>query len=1088
MNPLNFGLRHPITVMVAMAGIALGSIFAFTRMQRDVFPDLNMPVIYVAQAYGGMDSAQMEGLITSYYEMVFLYMNGIDHVESKNIQNLALVKLYFHPGTDMVQAMAEAAIYANRVKAYFPPGTVPPFIMRMDASSVPVSFLVLSSETRSISELSDLMLFRVRPNLANVPGATAPQPFGGSLRTIVVYLDPEKLRHYNLSPQEVANALNSGNTITPSGNARVKDKMPIVSINSLVIDPQDLGNIPIKPEVSVYLRDLGRVEDASDIATGFALVDGRRSIYLPIVKTSDASTLAVVNGLKANLGRMQSVLPEDVKLTLEFDQSPYVTGAIDGVRDQSIIGGILTGLMVMLFLRDWRTVIVVLVTIPLALMGAVLGLFAVGQTINLMTLGGLSLAVGILVNTATVVIENIHTHMTKCDSIAQAVKNGTAETIVPILLAMLCILAVFLPSFLMEGAARGLFVPLAFAVGFAMITAFVLSTTFIPVLSIWLVRLRRTESSQEPGRFSLEKIRENYGAFCQRLMPFRHAIILAYVIGVGLVMWFVGPRVGREIAPSVDSGQFQLRIRAPAGTRLRISEEITREALKVVKDVAGPENVEISVAYVGVTAPTYTVNAIFLWTGGTDQAVMRISLRRDSGLRVAEVRERLREELPKRLVPWLQHRLTEMGYSSDDALARAEKIRFAFEPADVINQVMSFGAPAPVEVVISGPDLDANRAYGERIQAEMKKIPSLRDLQFGQIMDYPRINVNVDRERAGLAGVMVADASTAMIAATSSSRYVLPIFWADPKSGIGYQVQLEVPPARVDSSDEVGMIPVKRIVGGQVLMRDIATIRTDTMPEEYDRLNQLRYVSLTANVEGEDLAHATDKIEDALKAAGEPPRGVRVEMRGQVTPMLQMFTGLAGGLAFAVVLIFLLLMAYFQSWRLAVVAVATVPAVVSGVAIALYATGTTLNVESFMGVIMAIGIAVANAILLVTFAERYRVAGETSADAAVYSARDRLRSILMASCAVIVGMIPMAWGVGQGGEQTAPLGRAVVGGLVVATLTTMFILPAIFAVVLGKSSARSPSLHPDDPESSYYNPNNDPSAAHPHGAAEEITT
>jgi len=722
------------------------------------------------------------------------------------------------------------------------------------------------------------------------------------------------------------------------------------------------------------------------------------------------------------------------------------------------------------------------------LMGAVLGLFAVGQTINLMTLGGLSLAVGILVNTATVVIENIHTHMAKSDTIAQAVKNGTAETIVPILLAMLCILAVFLPSFLMEGAARGLFVPLAFAVGFAMITAFVLSTTFIPVLSIWIVRLRHTDASREPGRFSLETIRENYATFCQRLMPFRHAIILAYIIGVGLVMWLIGPRVGREIAPSVDSGQFQLRIRAPAGTRLRISEEITREALKVVKDVAGPENVEISVAYVGVTAPTYTVNAIFLWTGGTDQAVMRISLRRNSGLRVGEVREKLRQELPKRLVPWLQHRLTEMGYTAEEALARAEKIRFAFEPADVINQVMSFGAPAPVEVVISGPDLDANRAYGEKIQTEMKKIPSLRDLQFGQIMDYPRINVNVDRERAGQAGVKVADASTAMIAATSSSRYVLPIFWADPKSGIGYQVQLEVPPARVDSSDEVGMIPVKRIDGGgQVLMRDIAKIGTDTMPEEYDRLNQLRYVSLTANVEGEDLAHATDKIEEALKAAGDPPRGVRVEMRGQVTPMLQMFTGLAAGLAFAVVLIFLLLMAYFQSWRLAVVAVATVPAVVAGVAIALYATGTTLNVESFMGVIMAIGIAVANAILLVTFAERYRVAGEASGNAAVYSARDRLRSILMASCAVVVGMIPMAWGVGQGGEQTAPLGRAVVGGLVAATLTTLFILPAIFAVVLGKSSASSPSLHPDDPESRYYNPDHTPSAEHPHGAAEEIT-
>ncbi len=1064
-----------------MTAVVIGGVIAYREMRTDVFPDLNMPVIYVAQAYGGMDAAQMEGLITSYYEMVFLYMNGIDHVESKNIQNLAMVKLYFHPGTDMAQAMAEAAIYANRAKAYFPPGTIPPFIMRLDASSAPVSFLVLSSETRNINELSDLMLFRVRPTLSNIEGATAPQPFGGSLRTIIVYLDPERLRSYKLSPQTVVDALNKGNVITPSGNARIADQNPIVSINSLVIDPQDLGNIPIIPEQSIYLRDLGRVEDGADVATGFALVNGRRAIYLPIVKTASASTLAVVNGLKGSMDRMRSVLPEDVKLTLEFDQSPYVTNAIKGVRDQSLIGGFLTGIMVLLFLRDWRTVIVVLLTIPLALLGAILGLWAVGQTINLMTLGGLSLAVGILVNTATVVIENIHTHMAKSNSIAQAVKNGTAETIVPILLAMLCILAVFLPSFLMEGAARGLFVPLAIAVSFAMIAAFLLSTTFIPVFSIWLVRLRPQATQTEPGRFSLERWREKYAAFCLRLTEARRLLIPAYFIGFGLVLWLAYTQVGREIAPNVDSGNFQLRIRAPSGTRLRVSEQITREALKVINDVVGPENVDISVSYIGVTAPTYTVNAIFQWTGGTDSALARVSLRHGSGLRVAEVKEKLRAELPKRLVPWLQEKLQESGYSETTAAARAEQLRFAFEPADVVNQVMSFGSPTPVEVVVSGPDLAVNTEYAKRLETQMRKIESLRDLQFGQVMDYPRINIAVDRERAGFAGVTETDASTAMIAATSSSRYVLPIFWADPKSGIGYQVQLEVPPARVDSSDQVGMIPVRHMENGQVLMRDIARIRSDTMPEEYDRLNQLRYVSLTANIEGEDLGRVTNRIDNAVKAAGELPRGVRVEMRGQVTPMRQMFQGLAVGLGLAVVVVFLLLTAYFQSIRLALVAVATVPAVVVGVAIALYATHTTLNIESFMGVIMAIGVAVANAILLVTFAERYRVAGETSANAAVLSARDRLRSIMMASCAMIAGMIPMAIGMGDGGEQTAPLGRAVVGGLLAATLTTLFILPAIFAAVLGTSSARSPSLHPDDPESSYFSPHTEQPSEHAEG-------
>ena len=524
-----------------------------------------MPVIYVAQAYGGMDSAQMEGLITNYYEYAFLYMNGIDHVETKNIQNMTLVKLYFHPGTDMAQAMAEAAIYANRAKAYFPPGTVTPFILRLDASSVPVSYLVLSSESRSISELSDHMLFRVRPILASLPGASAPQPFGGSLRTIVVHLDPDALRRYRLSPQEVAEALSKGNIVTPSGDARIKDMMPIVSVNGLVVDPQDLGKIAIKPGQSIYLRDLGKVEDSSDIPFGWALVNGRRSIYMPINKTAEASTLTVVGELRDNLDRMRKALPEDVKLTLEFDQSPYVTGAIGGVAEESALGAILTGLMVLLFLRDWRSVIVVVLTIPLALMGAVLGLWIVGQSINLMTLGGLSLAVGILVDEATVVIENIHTQMGKPQSLAQAVLIGTRETMVPNMLAMLCILAVFLPSFLMEGAARGLFVPLAISVGFAMVMAFILSVTFVPVLSIWVLR-HHTDHVDHRGRPSLPKRFEhwaghlsfarfqgNYSVLLSWMLSYRWILLPVYVVLAALVLGFVGAlwREGRSRRRSI---------------------------------------------------------------------------------------------------------------------------------------------------------------------------------------------------------------------------------------------------------------------------------------------------------------------------------------------------------------------------------------------------------------------------------------------------------------------------------------------------------------------------------------------------------
>jgi multidrug efflux pump subunit AcrB len=1147
---LDFSLRHPVTVMVAMVGIILGSVFAVQRMKFDVFPDLNMPVIYVAQPYGGMDSAQMEGLITNYYEYAFLYMTGIDHVESKNIQHTALIKIYFHPGTDMAQAMAEAAIYANRCKAFFPPGTVPPFIMRLDASMVPVAYVVMACDQRAIGELSDMMLFKVRPVLASLPGASAPMPFGSAFRTIIVHLDPERLRAYNLSPNDVANALNVGNLITPSGNAQIGPDNPVVSVNSMVSKKEELGDIPLKLGSNVYMRDVGWFEDGTDIPTGYALVNGHRSIYLPINKTGDASTLDVANELKEALPRMQTLVPEDVHLSLEFDQSPYVTGAVGGVVEESVIGAVLTGLMVLLFLRDWRSVIVVVLTIPLALFGAVVGLFAVGQTINLMTLGGLSLAVGILVDEGTVVIENIHTRMGKTASLASAVRTGTAETIVPNMLAMLCILAVFLPSFLMEGAARGLFIPLSIAVGFAMIIAFLLSTSFVPVTAIWLVKHFHHHEDPDAGGFSFARIRRNYGKFVRRALPYRWMIIPSYLIVALLVLLIFGTQVGREIAPTVDSGQFQIRIHTPTGSNLDLNEDLTRQTLEQVKDLAGADNIAISVAYVGIPAPTLTVNSIYLWSGGTDQSIMRVALVKDCGLRVAELQAKLRDELPKRIKPWLKTRLEKDGVPSSLAAERSQQVTFSYEPSDVVNQVMSFGSPTPIEIVVSGPNMMVNKQYADRIHANLQGIKSLRDLQFVQSLDYPRVKVDIDRERASFAGITVADAANSLIAGTFSSRYVLPIFWADPTSGIGYQIQVEVPPARVDSVNQVGMIPLKKTSdGGQLELRDIAKIHKETMPEEYDRLNQLRYISLTANIEGEDLGRVSNHIDEAINAArmyqvtdnridalrhatgwrawltyvgfsdtgapedvlnklktmkdkqcgtkdefvaelGKvltpeelnqwkdritseclgPPRGVQVQVRGQVLPMLQMFKGLVVGLALAVVMVALLLTAYFQSPRLALVASGTAPAVIAGVALALYITNTTLNIESFMGAIMAIGVAVANAILLVTFAERNRQTGMSAAEAAVTGASERLRPILMTSCAMIAGMVPMALGYGQGGEQTASLGRAVIGGLLAATAATLLILPHVFAIVLGRSPAGSPSLHPHDRDSRHYDP------------------
>ncbi len=1099
LNPIVFALRHPITVMVGIVALVVGSAFAVLRMKVDIFPQLNLPVIYVAQPYGGMDPGQMEGLITNYYEYHFLYIGGIHHVESKSIQGVALMKLYFHPGTDMAQAMAETIAYVNRSRAFMPPGTVGPFVMRFDVGSVPVGYLVLRSETRSIGEIQDKALFAVRPMFANLPGVSAPPPFGGNQRTVAVRVDPDRLRAHNVSPDEVVRALTSGNTISPSGNIRVKDQMPIVSMDTMVVQPKDLGNIPLRPGSEIYLRDLAVIEDSTDIPMGWALVNGSRAVYILVTKRADASTLAVVDEVKRNLPKMQEAIPDDIKVSFEFDQSPYVTRAMWGVGLEALLGAVLTGLMVLLFLRDWRSVLVVVLNIPFALLGALVALGLTGQTINLMTLGGLALAVGILVDEATVEVENIHTQFEHTPSIARAVRRGNQETAVPRLLAMLCILAVFIPSFFMRGAAQALFVPLSLAVGFAMVASYILSSTFVPVLSVWLLR-HWHRPHEAAGRFSFARVRDTYAGLLRAVMRVRWGLAPVYLAAASLVIWLVGRELGREIFPAVETGQFQLRLRAPTGTRVEVTEQLTVQALEAIKRKVGPDNVAVSVGYAGLIPSTYPINTIYQWMSGPEEAVLRVALKPGSGVRVEELKRELRGELKATLEQWLRGRLQSEDLSEAQVDERVRGLKVSFEPADIVNEVMSFGSPTPVEVAVSGlaftgPKRAEHRAYVERVREELGKIASLRDLHFAQPLDYPAVLVQLDRQLEGASRVTTEDVANSVVAATSSSRFVVPNYWRDPATGIGYQVQVEIPTARMNSPREVGLVPIQRPERpGQLFLQDVARIREGTVPGEYDRYNMKRLLSLTANIEGEDLGRVAGHIARALEKAGAPPRGVSVDVRGQIVPMEEMFRGLLLGLGMAVLVIFLLLTAYFQSWRLALLVILTAPAVVAGVALALLATGTTLNIQSFMGAIMAVGVATANAILLVTFAERARREGSSIAEAAVDGARHRLRPILMTSCAMIAGMVPMALGVGEGGEQVAPLGRAVIGGLLAATATTLFVLPSLFVLVQGGApaglvtllkkvwilrglgwllagaSTTSVSLDPDDPESPYHAP------------------
>jgi multidrug efflux pump subunit AcrB len=1070
MNPIVFALRRPYTIMVAVAAIVLGAGLAAQRMKIDIFPSLNLPVIYVAQPYGGMDPAQMEGLLTNYYEYHFLYITGIHHVESKNVQGVALMRLFFHPGTNMAQAMAETINYVNRSRAFMPPGTVSPFVMRFDTGSVPVGYLVLSSKTKSIGEIQDQALFKVRPMFASLPGVSAPPPFGGNQRSIVVAVDPDRLRAYHLSPEEVVAALNQGNTISPSGNARILDQMPMVPVNAMVKDPKELGSIPLRLGENVYLRNIATISDSTDIPTGYALVNGKRAVYMLVTKRADASTLAVVNAVRANLPRMREAIPADIEVNFEFDQSSYVTNALRNVGAEGLLGAALTGLMVILFLHDWRSVIVVVLNIPLALLGSVIGLWLTGQSINLMTLGGLALAVGILVDEATVEVENIHTQMDRTGSIARAVRLGNADTAVPRLLAMLCVLAVFLPSFFMEGAARELFVPLALAVGFSMVTSYLLSSTFVPVVSVWLLRHYHPERAGTGGFFSLRRLRDRYASFLQRLMGLRWVLAGVYGAAAGLVIWYGGREIGTDIFPKVDTGQFQLRLRAPDGTRIERTEQLAQQALAIIDEEAGAGNVAISLGYVGLIGSSYPINNVYLWTRGPEEAVLRIALRKQSGVAVDALKERLRGQLPKRLADWYAPQLRAEGVSEEQIAERVRGFHFSFEPADIVNEVMSFGSPTPIEIAVSGPKLAENRDYAEKIRRELDQIGSLRDLQYVQSLDYPAVEVKVDRERAGLSGVTATDVARSLVSATSSSRFVVPIFWADPNTGIGYQVQVEIPPFQMNSAQQIGMVPIKGKSDTPLLLRDVAAVETRKLPGEYDRYNMRRLVSLSANIEGEDLGRVTGHLHRALQAAGEAPRGVSVDVRGQVVPMQEMFRGLALGLGLAVVAVFLLLTAYFQSVRLSLIAVSAVPAVIAGVVLALEVTETTLNIQSFMGAIMAIGVAIANAILLVTFAERLRQDGADAASAAVAGASGRLRPILMTSCAMLAGMLPLAFALGEGGEQMAPLGRAVLGGLAAATFATLFVLPSVFALVQGRSGTHSASLDPDDPASRHYAP------------------
>ena len=1067
MNPTILAMRRPVTTLMLVVALISGGVLAYSRMRVDIFPSLNTPKIYVFLDYVGMSPDQVEGFIVNELELYFQYVDGIKDINTRNIQQVALCELSFFPGTDMGQAMAQVVAMSDRAMSWMPKGTLPPMIMRMDAGSVPVGYLVFESEKTSLGAMGDLAQNVIRPLVQkNVPGTVAISPFGPNMRSIVINVDPQKLLSYNLDPQKVVDALARGNTIIPAGNIYVKDSMPMVANNATVDDIQKLGSIPLKLGMNVYLRDVATIQDDTDITYGYALVNGKKSVYLPIIKKDTGSTLTVVGDIRKSLQLFKDNVPPDVKVSFEFDESPTVLAAVESVATEGMIGAVLTGLMILLFLRDWRSVIVVVTNIPLALMGSLFGLWVTGNTINIMSLGGMALAIGILVDEATVTVENIHVQMEETDKVPTAVLRGSLATAVPRLLALLCILSVFIPAFIMTDPLRSLFIPLTLAVGFAMISSYLLSSTLVPILCVALLK-HKPGGEGEGGLFG--RMTRRYGGLVHAFVSHRLLVSLAYLAGCALVIGLLGLQIGTELFPQIDSGEFVLRFRPPPGSNFELTREMAIKCQAEIEHEAKAENMQITMGFVGQVAPNFGIDNMVLFMRGPDDGQLRVKLRDDTKIKLGEFRERLRKVLPERVNSWLEKRLMQGGLAADEAKRQAKKAIYGFQPGDIVTTVMSFGSAAPISVRVIGPDLPKVRQHAEKISGEMKKISFLRDIEFEQQLDYPTIEVDIDREKAGLSGAQVEDVAHAMIMATSSTRFTNLNYWIESKTGFDYLVQLQIPPLRMDKGEDIGTLPLRPVNPlVNLMVRDVATVGRGVRPGEIDRDMSQRYLTVVANVEGEDMGRASRQVSQAIKDAGAPPRGVRVEPLGQLPPMLEMFQSLGIGLGAAVFVIFVLLTAYFQSPRLALISVGAVPGVLAGIVTVLYVTGTSLNIESFMGSIMCLGVSVSNSVMLVTFMDEHWKAGVDSGESAIRGAGERLRPILMTACAMSIGMVPMALALEKGSQMQAPLGRAVIGGLVMSTFATLLVIPSIFSLVIGSKVYRSPSIDPLDDQSVHF--------------------
>ena len=1050
MNIIKFALRKPIAIIVAVIAIVLISYSTIKKINVDIFPKVELPAIYVAMPYGGLSPAYMDGFMANEFQKVLLFVSGVKNIDFKSVQGLTLMKLSFYPGTNMAQAAGEVATSVSRAMGFIPPGAVPPIVVRFDGSSLPIGQLVFESNKRSVNELQNFVLTKIRPMFVQIPGITAPAPFGGNARSIVVNIDPESMQANGLSPEDITAAITRNSFPSPAGNIRIGDKNLMAPINSIAESPNTFLNIPIKTtdNHTVYVRDVAKVEDAANQTVGYALINGKRSVYLPVIKKADASTLEAIKSLKASLPMLKNQLPDDIDIRYEFDQSQYIERSLSNLIHEGILGAVFTGIMILFFLGDKRGALIVVLTIPIAVLSAVVVLYFFGQTINIMTLSGLALSIGILVDEATVTIENIHQHMELGKSKQQAIIDALMEISIAKLLILLCILAVLTPAFIMVGIPRDMFMPLSMAVAFAMIASFLASQTFVPVVANWLMKNKHLDPKRtRHKRAFFNKFRVKYSYRMRKWSTKSLPLFITYfLIAAGIVALFL-TKVGTDILPVSNSGDFQLRIDAPQGSRLETTEKLVNNITRDIKSELPPGGIKITSGFVGMQPADAPINPIFLFTNASHEAILQVSVNQ-------EIYTGSMENLKEKIRSLIR--------------AKHPEAQFNFEPMELTEKIMGQGAMTPIEVKVGAGQVNNAYSFASKIEHHLQKIPYLRDIRIADPTAYPTLEINVDRDLAARFGLSMKDITNSLVTATSSTRFTDKNLWVDPKSGLVFQVQVQIPEAIMSTAGQLRSLPLKKGSLRPVL-EDVASVRQVTTPAQVNRMGPNRYVTIIANIYHKDLGTASRAVKKAINAAGKPPRGTIVWTEGTVQLLNETMGNLLTGLGVAVIAIFLMLSAYYQSFKVPLIILSVLPAVIAGSIVTLYFTGSTLNLQSYMGIIMSIGVSVSNAVLLVNQAEFYRRhLALKPANAARLAASSRLRPILMTAAAMLAGMMPMAIGLGEGAEQVAPLGRAVIGGLIASTVTILFMLPHFFSSLMSRTKVASPSMDPYDEESKYY--------------------